>query len=346
MDLVRIFACLCVSIVHFNATMSGWNQFGGFVYPNSIVPNYYLGGRVYLGSVGVSLFFILTGASLMLTYRSGNLKQYYKKRFLGIYPMFWIAYTVTFALDFFRWRGLPLEDIRLLGYSALGIDGYLSLLGLVYTPFYKVGEWFLGALLALYVLFPMLHWLVERKPLIAGVGVFAGYGGYLWLARRLGWPMQEHWFFLRIPELLLGMLFIKYDLRHKPVLMLGIGAIAAMASILLRNRIHGLTLCVGVCLLLFALLIWLGEKIKSPKIIRAMTKSAALTYPIFLVHHWLIDRLVIGFDVANMPKRNVVMMFLIYVFLTVLFAWLLQLGAQKVIAFISGAISGRIEEKK
>lgn len=44
MDLVRIFACLCVSIVHFNATMSGWNQFGGFVYPNSIVPNYYLGG--------------------------------------------------------------------------------------------------------------------------------------------------------------------------------------------------------------------------------------------------------------------------------------------------------------
>lgn len=269
----------------------------------------------------------------MLTYRSGNLKQYYKKRFLGIYPMFWIAYTVTFALDFFRWRGLPLEDIRLLGYSALGIDGYLSLLGLVYTPFYKVGEWFLGALLALYVLFPMLHWLVERKPLIAGVGVFAGYGGYLWLARRLGWPMQDYWFFLRIPELLLGMLFIKYDLRHKPKIMFGISGAAAWFASLFRRQITPLTLCICVCMFLFALLIWAGEKITSESIKSFLCKAAGLTYPIFLVHHWLIDRLVIGFDLPNLAKRDVAMLFVIYMIFTIVLAQLLYTGSRKAVSW-------------
>lgn len=43
MDLIRLFACICVTVVHFNASVSGWNN-GVFVYPNSIVPNYYLGG--------------------------------------------------------------------------------------------------------------------------------------------------------------------------------------------------------------------------------------------------------------------------------------------------------------
>ena len=58
LDVIRVFSCLCVLLVHFNAAISGWTG-GIFVYPNSLLGNYILSGRVYIGGLGVSLFFIL-----------------------------------------------------------------------------------------------------------------------------------------------------------------------------------------------------------------------------------------------------------------------------------------------
>lgn len=336
MELVRLFACLCICMVHFNASVSGWNSTGGFTYPNSIVPNFYLEGRIYLGGIGTSLFFMLTGASLMLSYREGNLKQYYKKRFLGIYPMFWIAYGAAFALDFLKWKCVPPGNIKLMVFSVLGMDGYLGMLGLLQTPFYKLGEWFLGAIVSLYIFFPLIHWCLQRKPAAFSVCVFAGYGGYLLLANRFGLPRQEHLFFLRIPEILLGMLFIKYDLRHKPKYLLGISTGIACVAVVLRRQISPLTLCVGVCTLLFALLICLGEKITNQKVQACMVKTAAMTYPVFLTHHWLIDRLSMGFDLANMAKRDVATFFLIYLLLALLLAQLLISVTRKITMWFSG----------
>lgn len=53
---------------------------------------------MYLGSYGVTLFFIVSGAVLMYIYgdKEIDLASYYKKRFLGIYPMFWLAFAIFF----------------------------------------------------------------------------------------------------------------------------------------------------------------------------------------------------------------------------------------------------------
>lgn len=70
-DLICLFSCLCVSIVHFNAAVCGYN--GTFLYPqNSLIPNFYIDGKVYLGGIGVSLFFMLSGARLMYTYKDAK----------------------------------------------------------------------------------------------------------------------------------------------------------------------------------------------------------------------------------------------------------------------------------
>ena len=79
LDVLRIFACLCILTIHFNASMSGYS-YGGFIYPNSITPNFFVESRLYLGDIGVSIFFMLTGASLYISTRKWyGVKNFYFK---------------------------------------------------------------------------------------------------------------------------------------------------------------------------------------------------------------------------------------------------------------------------
>lgn len=53
LDIIRIFACLCVLTIHFNASMSGYDYSGKFMLPNEIITNFPFG--VYLGNIGIGL---------------------------------------------------------------------------------------------------------------------------------------------------------------------------------------------------------------------------------------------------------------------------------------------------
>lgn len=159
-DLICLFSCLCVSIVHFNAAVCGYN--GTFLYPqNSLIPNFYIDGKVYLGGIGVSLFFMLSGARLMYTYKDA--KTFFIHRFKNIYPMFWIAYAAATCFDFLYYKGMSTAKPWLRIFSALGMDGYLCSLGVIPFDYYKLGEWFLGCIILIYLLFPLLHAAVERN---------------------------------------------------------------------------------------------------------------------------------------------------------------------------------------
>lgn len=329
MDLIRLFSCLCVITCHFNACVSGFSN-GMFVYPNSVVPNFYLENRIYLGDIGTSLFFMLSGASLMMSYRKGNLKLYYKKRFLAIYPMFWVAYAAATVCDFFLQKAFSGGDWKLLLVSLSGFDGYLASLGRIGFDFYKLGEWFLGCIVLLYIIFPVLHACVEKKPAITAILVLIGYAGYSLLVRARNGAFVSVNFFLRIPELVLGMLFIRYDLRNRPGLMFGIAGAAALAAWLLRNYIRPLTLCVCMCMLLFAAMTWLGEKITSEKLRTWLLTLSNLTYPVFLVHHWMISRLASGFDPAVMSRRSAIFFYGIFLLFSFVLAHLLKTYTKKI----------------
>lgn len=340
MDLIRVFSCLCVITCHFNACISGFSN-GMFVYPNSVIPNFYLENRIYLGDIGTSLFFILSGASMMLSYRSGNLRKYYTKRFLAIYPMFYVAYLTATIADFLTLKWFPGADWRLFFFSLIGFDGYLASLGFIGFDFYKLGEWFLGCILSLYLIFPLLHKGIERKPVLTvlvSCGLCIGYR--LWTHIQ-GEAFVSNYFFLRIPELLMGMLFIKYELRSKPKLMFGIAGTAAISGWLLRNYVTPLTLCVSICMLLFAALTWLGNKITGSAPSKILFTLSGLTYPVFLVHHWMISRLAGGFDLSTMPRRNCYVFYVIYLLLSFILAYLLKQFTNKVLEAFRGLSFGR-----
>lgn len=332
MDVIRIFACLCVTMVHFNASVSGYN--GTFVYPNSLIPNFYVDKRVYLGSMGVSLFFMLSGASLMLTYKKGNLLGFYKKRALNVYPMFWLAFALATMIDFMRFKGMAGGKPWMMVFSLAGLDGNLAVLGLIPFDFYKVGEWFLGCLIVIYLFFPLLHTMVEKHPFGTLALAAVVYAAYLRMAPQYGFPITEALFFLRIPEIILGMMFIKYNLENKPVLMAGISASVFLLAWIFKNRINSLTFCIAFCMLMFSGLVLVSRLIRGEKIKACLSFGAKLTYPVFLTHHWLIERMVQGFNLADMPQRNILMLFAVYIVLTIAASCGLMMLSNRVVDMI------------
>lgn len=70
-----------------------------------------------------------------------------------------------------------------------------------------------------------------------------------------------------------------------------------------------------------------------------MKKLADLTYPIFLVHHWLSYVLVRGFPLEALPRRDRYMLLIAYLLFTLILSYLLQLGAGKLMAKVDHATS-------
>lgn len=155
LDFIRALSVIMIVTFHFNCSL-GTVGISGF---NKIFANFTNGDW---GATGVILFFIISGVVLMHSNKEKiELKKYYEKRFLRIYPMFWIAYTTLFLYNFYCNKHIPyLNNFKLI-ISYLGMDGYLSYL---IPNFYIIGEWFLGAIILIYILFPVLRYLSNRYP--------------------------------------------------------------------------------------------------------------------------------------------------------------------------------------
>lgn len=338
LDLVRLFSCLCVVVVHFNASVSVYDN-GLFLYPNSITPNYYLDGRVYLGQIGVNLFFILSGAAQMLTYQAGDVRGYYKKRFLSIFPMFWIAFATVTAIDFLISKAFPSSNPLLLAYSFVGMDGYMSVMGLMGGQFYKVGEWFLGCILLLYVFFPLLHTGIKKTPVltaVAAVGIYVLFSPSAGVIRSKGFE-----FYLMLPEIVFGMLFAEFKLWEgkKALWLFFASAVLLAAAILLKDAISYLTLSNALCLMLFSLITLLSRFIQNEKWIALISRSSILTYPIFLVHHRVIDYLARLYSLPELTRKDVWLLLLIYAAITLAASWILEKAGRYVLK--SGVLTGK-----
>ena len=320
-DLIRVFACLCVSIVHFNATIS-YN----FTYTNHIIPNHYLGGRVYLGSIGVSLFFMLSGATQMLTYKEGNVPRYYEKRFLSIFPMFWVAYIVVTVVDFLYYKAINLANPALALYSVVGVDGYLTSRGMLAFDFYKIGEWFLGCILLLYEMFPRLRSGLKQWPIIIVLLSLIIYGIFSRIKIIGAYVVTETAFYLRIPEIIFGMLYVRYRLweGRKAVYTL-IGAIGVfILTWVFRDSVTTLSLTISFSACLFCLFVFVSRGTKGDAFKQCLSKAAGITFPVFLTHHWLIAKMVNGFNLEVFPRGQILMMFISFVLITLFFSCILQ----------------------
>ena len=95
-----------------------------------------------------------------------------------------------------------------------------------------------------------------------------------------------------------------------------------------------LTFCIGICMWLFAVMTFLGDRIKNFKIQKILVGLAGLTYPVFLVHHWMISRMMMNFDVSTLSRRGAFMLYGIFLLFSFLLASILKRYTGKIMAMI------------
>lgn len=323
LDFIRAIAAVSIVLTHFNAVF----MFAGM--PEKAVITTTV-SNIYIGSWGVSLFFIISGAALMYVYEEKcDLKIFYKKRFLSLYPMFWIAYSAAFLYLFYVNKGVnngaPKINILL---SAIGFDGYLA----ENVPtFYILGEWFLGCIILIYIIFPLLRKLVNEYPVQTALGIAVI---YIICIAFYNIPFNQAKFVpTRLPEIAAGMYFVKYRAKVK-----GPHALAALAVLaangILKPAWNESLQTTYVGLASFILLVYLSYFMKFCVIEKICGIISKYSYAVFLVHHIVILRMVNTFNLAEMKVLESYILFLACCGVIGVLSYLLQRFHKSVMEFV------------
>lgn len=280
LDLIRALAALLIVLAHFNYHLD--ERGGGYVLTRQPF-------GISVGPLGVSLFLIISGAALTLTYRRPiNLKRFYWKRFLNIYPMFWIAWllaTFYFAL-ISNGRPPHVGPARTFIFTLLGVDGLA--LNFHFRTMYLLGEWFIGFIILYYVVFPLLLWAIDRFPVITGLVLLAAYAATVVIMPRY-FPDYPSSMVLttRLPELAFGSYFVLYVRRVHGVTVIPAAAVLAISAMLPEEIPEDVaTTLVGISA--FLILVVIGRYVAIQPVRALVSLIARYSYPIFLVHHVVI----------------------------------------------------------
>lgn len=301
LDLIKSIAVMSVFVCHFMRSLEA-NQVG---YSLKILPDYVF--NVYLGGFGVSLFFIISGAALMHVYDDKlELIQYYKKRFMGIYPMFWIAFSIAFSISLFRFKCInPDVPKWKIIYSVLGIDGNALWWG---GNFYQLGEWFLSVIVCLYITFPLMRWALKRFPIITTVSTIIIYlGCVLWFHATL--PLSCL-FLARMPEFLFGMIFIKYIKRVSKWQLIVSMIVVVIISAIDYNSIDSTVAATLIGIGAFSILTWVFQHISTTELLKKWSMVCSkYCYAFFLTHHYILRWMTASFSGCQLRKSEEIVVF-------------------------------------
>ena len=280
LDLIRALATLLIVLTHFNFHLR--DHGGGYVL--TFEPF-----GIYIGALGVSLFLIISGAALTLTYRRPiNLKRFYWKRFLNIYPLFWTAWVLGTLYYFIIYNGRPpnAAPARSFIFTLLGIDGLA--VNFHFRTMYLLGEWFLGFILLYYVVFPLLLWAIDRFPVLTGVVLLVAYAATVVIMPRYfpGYPSAMI-LTTRLPELAFGSYFVLYVRRVHWAAVVPAAGVLAVSAIFPEAIPEDVgTTIVGISA--FLILVVVGRYVAIQPVRVVVGLIAKYSYPIFLVHHVVI----------------------------------------------------------
>ncbi|WMC91708.1 YfhO family protein [Kineothrix sp. MB12-C1] len=288
LDYISAIAVIIIVCFHFNYHCEYTFKIGGF---HAFFFKYANGTWA---EIGVILFFIISGAKLMYNYGNAiNIKKFYISRFKRVYPLFWCVYLIFTFWNLFLGLMPDLPKIRLL-LSVAGMDGYFSYL---VPNYYICGEWFLGAIIIFYILFPFMRKAMIKAPKTVGIVATVVY--ILVIAFNPFQVIVSRNLVVCIYYTLLGMYFIFYikDVKWYLVLISAIGAgifitvpiPIAMNSIVLNMILGGM---------MFFVLVYTSKFING--ILKRLCEiMAKYSYAIFLVHHIIIIKILSYFYEKN-----------------------------------------------
>lgn len=144
-------------------------------------------GTFSTGGAGVTIFLIMSGFLLAMSDKSQPWAQFFWKRAARIYPTYWTCLVLAMLI---AWT-LPQTATE----AALMLTGACAFAGQWGCSIVNT-SWFIGLIMALYALYPLLKKLIDRAPLVSlatlfAVSLFMQRRGVLWLHL----PKDPVWWF-------------------------------------------------------------------------------------------------------------------------------------------------------
>ena len=160
LNLLRVMACAVVIGYHFFKEAFLLNL-TSFPDPDDVLPV----GNIHPVMIAVSIFFMISGIGLALKMGKED-KPDWKKFYLGRFKAILVPFYITWIL----WAVYKLITAGSEAFAGIGAKSILCTLfgadtfAQLYTPVFTlhVGEWFLGALVVLYVFFPVFYTLLKK----------------------------------------------------------------------------------------------------------------------------------------------------------------------------------------
>lgn len=329
LDLLRIFALASIILFHFVEEQQAQ---GTFLFYNKGItlsnPN------VHIATMGVSLFFMISGAGLMASSRQDFCpKDYYLKRFLRIYIPFYIAYAGYLAYYLLRLRHFPwtekIAPWKFL-FTLTATDEYANLHGIT-TFSLGIGEWFLGCLILIYLLFPLLRFCMIKNCRLT---MAAATALYVLLVCNYRFAMPVHMnFLLKLYEFLLGMFMIRCCKRlHNPAIPL----VSLLVILLFLCFPKTLPLPEAFRITLFSAALFLAAAYLEPLLGRAvflqktLSFLCAYSYELYLVHHAVIYQCGECFRGRQYTLPEIMLIFLMELLVMAFFAFIIKKIHQKI----------------
>lgn len=162
-------------------------------------------GAFNIGYFGVDIFLFLSGFGLSYSFEKNSIWVFYKNRLKRIYPLYFISVCIAYALSYNQWSfSTFLANLTTLGYYLdNGVNRF---------------DWYINALITLYILFPLFYFYSKLKYagliiITAAVFVFMHY-----------YPMP-FWYdclISRLPIFLYGIMFSRCYKSSNCIMLLGI----------------------------------------------------------------------------------------------------------------------------
>ena len=236
------------------------------------------------GFIFVTSFFCISGTVLYYNYpKITSLRTFYFKRWKSIFPPYYICYLFKLKnilpihkLDFkYNWPRFF--------FTLIGMDTYLHY---KYKTFALIGEWFLGPIIIIYILYPLLSWMMNINILIINFITSVGY--ILMYRTNYFIIMKDVNIITCVTSFYFGMLAIKFEnifFKNKITFIVSFIIytylyLYKLRELILIRQIQGFTL--------FILLVQIGEYIMASRIKGIFIIISTLSYNIFLIHHGMI----------------------------------------------------------
>ena len=232
-------------------------------------------------------FFCISGTVLYYNYpKIESIKIFYYKRWKSIFPSYYICFLYFFINTAFNKKQLFYNGHwTKLFLTLIGLDGYLKYR---FNSYYLIGEWFLGAIIIIYFLYPLILFIMDINIFI--IYIIIGIGFILMYKTNIFIIQKNNNIITCLNSFYFGMISMKFKKFYFN------NSFALIFSLLLLVFLSKVKIYINAFILVFQLqsfslyilLMQTGIYIMSKKYAGIFHKISKISLSIYLIHHRLI----------------------------------------------------------